>query len=108
MSTGLAVFFALLFLGGLGLLNLIAGVIFGDSGNNSNNSNSGSGAKDKDAIRSQAPDKIKCRCMECGQVVMIPKQYLGDLSYYGPQTAKCPNCDWKMRKVKIIQTWGLH
>ena len=37
---------------------------------------------------------------------MIPKQYL-DLSYRGPQTSKCPNCDWKMRKVKIIQEWGL-
>ena len=53
-----------------------------------------------------APDKIKCKCIECEKVVMIPKQYL-DLSYRGPQTSKCPNCDWKMRKVKIIQEWGL-
>ena len=57
-------------------------------------------------IYKNAPNKIKCRCMECNQVVMIPKQYL-NLARRGIQTAKCPNCDWKMRKVKIIQEWGL-
>ena len=62
---------------------------------------------EKDRIHRNAPNKIKCKCLECNQVVMVPKQYLNDLTYYGPQTAKCPNCDWKLRKVKIIQTWGL-
>ena len=54
-----------------------------------------------------APANIQCRCMECNEIVMVPKQYLQDLTYRGPQTAKCPNCDWKWRKVRIIQTWGL-
>ena len=63
--------------------------------------------EEKDRIHRNAPNKIKCKCLECNQVVMVPRQYLRDLTYYGPQTAKCPNCDWKLRKVKIIQTWGL-
>lgn len=61
---------------------------------------------DKDTIYANAPNKIKCKCLHCNQVVMIPKQYL-NLTYRGPQTSKCPNCDWKMRKVKIIQEKGL-
>ena len=63
--------------------------------------------KSKEEIHENAPNKIKCKCLECNQVVMIPKQYLNDLTYRGPQTSKCPNCDWKMRKVRIIQEWGL-
>lgn len=54
----------------------------------------------------QAPNKIKCKCLEHDKVVMILNQYL-DLSYRGPQISICPNCDWKMRKVKIIQIWRL-
>ena len=71
------------------------------------NDSSARTSKNHDNIYDKAPHKIKCRCLECNEVVMVPKQYLNDLTYRGPQTAKCPNCDWKMTKVKIIQEWGL-
>ena len=48
--------------------------------------------------------KIKCMCLECKKVVYIPEEYL-DTKHRGPQTSKCPNCGYKMRKVKIIQEW---
>lgn len=96
MGTLGAVFIVVIFLIAIELL----GELLGSSGASSTST------KEKDEVRLRAPNKIKCKCLECNQVVMIPKQYL-DLSYRGPQTAKCPNCDWKMRKVKIIQTWGL-
>ena len=49
--------------------------------------------------------KIKCQCLECKKVVYIPEEYL-ELRY-GVQTSKCPNCGWKITKVKIIQEWGI-
>ena len=63
--------------------------------------------KTHDEIYEQAPLEIKCKCMECNSIIYVPKQYLNDLTYRGPQTGKCPICDWKFRKVKIIQEWGL-
>ena len=49
--------------------------------------------------------RAKCKCLECNQIVYIPTQYLE--RRYGVQNSKCPNCGWKMTKVKIIQTWGI-
>ncbi len=83
-------------------MNLIAWLFF----DNRSTSNSGATNKSNDTIRSNAPHKIKCRCTKCCQIIMVPKQYLKDLSYHDPQTSKCPKCG--MTKVEIIQTWGLH
>ena len=36
--------------------------------------------KSHDEIYDKATDRIKCRCMECNEIVYVPKQYLNDLT----------------------------
>ena len=49
--------------------------------------------------------RAQCQCLTCQKIVYIPTQYLE--RRYGVQNSKCPNCGWKMTKVKIVQTWGI-
>ena len=63
-----------------------------------------SGSTSKDDVWNTM-GRVKCQCLSCNQTVYIPTQYLE--RRYGVQNSKCPNCGWKMTKVKIIQTWGI-
>ena len=67
------------------------------------NSSSENGSSKEDVWNSMG--SAKCLCLTCNEAVFIPTQYLE--RRYGVQRSRCPNCDWKMRKVKIIQTWGI-
>ena len=66
---------------------------------------SNTGSSTNEAVSWEAMGRAKCQCLSCNETVYIPTQYLE--RRYGVQNSKCPNCDWKMTKVKIVQTWGI-
>ena len=66
---------------------------------------SNTGSSTNEPVTWEAMGRAKCQCLACNEMVYIPTQYLE--RKYGVQNSKCPNCGWKMTKVKIVQTWGI-